>query len=44
MIQMLLKIPSRLSVKLLLMDPAWKPLWNLPEFRKLVTTQYQNGP
>jgi TolB-like protein len=35
-IKLLLSIPSRLSVKLLLLDPAWKPLWNLPEFKKIV--------
>jgi TolB-like protein/Tfp pilus assembly protein PilF len=35
-IRVLLKIPSRLSVKLLLLDPAWKPLWELPEFRKMI--------
>ena len=36
LIEQLLKIPSRLSVKLLLLDPAWKPLWNLPEFKKII--------
>jgi hypothetical protein len=36
-IKLLLPIPSRLSVKLLLLDPAWKPLWNLPEFKKLIS-------
>jgi serine/threonine-protein kinase len=36
-IKLLLSIPSRLSVKMLLLDPAWKPLWNLPEFKKLIT-------
>ena len=35
-IKYLLSIPSRLSVKLLLLDPAWKPLWNLPEFKKII--------
>jgi Flp pilus assembly protein TadD len=35
-IRVLLKIPSRLSVKLLLLDPVWKPLWELPEFRKMI--------
>jgi TolB-like protein len=41
LIEQLLKIPSRVSVKLLLLDPDWKPLWNLPEFKKLVKT-YSN--
>jgi TolB-like protein/Tfp pilus assembly protein PilF len=35
-IKYLLSIPSRLSVKLLLLDPTWKPLWNLPEFKKII--------
>ncbi|MBW6501185.1 MAG: tetratricopeptide repeat protein [Bacteroidales bacterium] len=35
-IKLLLAIPSRLSVKLLLLDPAWKPLWDLPEFKKII--------
>jgi TolB-like protein/Flp pilus assembly protein TadD len=39
-IKILLAMPSRLSVKLLLLDPIWKPLWNLPEFKKL--TDYSN--
>jgi tetratricopeptide (TPR) repeat protein len=34
-IKLLLTIPSGLSVKLLLLDPIWKPLWNLPEFKKI---------
>jgi len=37
-IKLLLTIPSRLSVKLLLLDPAWKPLWNLPEFKKITNS------
>jgi tetratricopeptide (TPR) repeat protein len=37
-IKLLLSIPSRLSVKLLLLDPAWKPLWNLPEFKRIIET------
>jgi TolB-like protein/Flp pilus assembly protein TadD len=36
LIKQLLKTPSNLSVKLLLLDPTWKPLWNLPEFKELV--------
>jgi TolB-like protein len=35
-IKILLNIPSRLSVKLLLLDPVWKPLWNLPEFKEII--------
>jgi tetratricopeptide (TPR) repeat protein len=35
-IKILLSVPSRLSVKLLLLDPAWKPLWNMPEFKKII--------
>ena len=35
-IESLLKIPSRLSIKLLLLDPDWKPLIDLPEFKKLL--------
>jgi TolB-like protein/AraC-like DNA-binding protein/Tfp pilus assembly protein PilF len=31
----LLSVPSTISVNLLLMDPNWKPLWQLPEFKKL---------
>jgi tetratricopeptide (TPR) repeat protein len=37
-IKILLSIPSRLSVKLLMLDPAWKPLWSLPEFKKITNT------
>jgi hypothetical protein len=28
-------------VKLLLLDPAWKPLWNLPDFEKMIDTTTQ---
>lgn len=41
-IKLLLKIPSQLSIKLLLLDPAWKPLWNLPEFKKITKTTIPN--
>jgi tetratricopeptide (TPR) repeat protein len=34
-IKILLSVPSALSVKLLLLDPAWKPLWTLPDFKKI---------
>jgi tetratricopeptide (TPR) repeat protein len=37
-IKYLLSIPSRLSVKLLLLDPTWKPLWSLPKFKKIINT------
>jgi TolB-like protein/Tfp pilus assembly protein PilF len=37
-IKLLLAIPSRLSVKFLHLDPAWKPLWNLAEFKKIIET------
>ena len=35
----LLSVPGILSVKLLLLDPTWEPLWNLPEFKTL-TSKY----
>ncbi|TAL62847.1 MAG: tetratricopeptide repeat protein [Bacteroidetes bacterium] len=35
-IKLLLSLPGPLSTKLLLLDPAWKPLWNLPEFKKII--------
>ena len=37
-IKILLSIPSELSVKLLLLDPAWKPLWDMAEFKKITGT------
>ena len=42
-IEYLLSIPSRLSVKLLQLDPDWKPLWNLPEFKKIINTAPVNA-
>jgi hypothetical protein len=42
-IKLLLTIPSRLSVKLLQLDPAWKPLWNLPEFKKIIKPFSSDG-
>jgi tetratricopeptide (TPR) repeat protein len=32
----LLSIPGVLSVKLLQLDPVWKPLWDHPEFKRLI--------
>jgi tetratricopeptide (TPR) repeat protein len=43
LINQLLNIPSRLSVKLLMLDPAWKPLWNLPEFKRLIYSASTNS-
>jgi TolB-like protein/Flp pilus assembly protein TadD len=40
-IKLLLSVPSRISVKLLLLDPVWKPLWNLPDFKKMIDTTTQ---
>jgi TolB-like protein/Flp pilus assembly protein TadD len=37
-IKLLLSIPGPISTKLLLLDPAWKPLWDLPEFKKIIRT------
>ena len=37
-IKLLLSLPGPLSAKLLLLDPDWKPLWNLPEFKKITNT------
>jgi TolB-like protein/AraC-like DNA-binding protein/Flp pilus assembly protein TadD len=34
-LEYLLAVPGTISVKLLLLDPTWEPLWNLPEFKKL---------
>ncbi len=38
----LLSVPGIISVKLLLLDPTWEPLWNLPEFKKL-EVKYSKG-
>jgi TolB-like protein/Flp pilus assembly protein TadD len=43
LIEQLLKIPSRLSVPMLLLDNAWKPLWGLPEFKKIINTPAVNA-
>ncbi len=37
-IKILLTVPSALSVKMILLDPDWKPLWNLAEFKKISGT------
>jgi len=42
-IKLLLSVPSRLSVKLLLLDPTWKPLWNLPGFKKITNIAAVNA-
>jgi tetratricopeptide (TPR) repeat protein len=39
-IKLLLSLPGPLSVKLLLLDPTWKPLWDLPEFKKIINTTF----
>ena len=41
-IELLLSIPGHLSTKLLQLDPAWKPLWNHPEFKRLIETYSEN--
>jgi TolB-like protein/Flp pilus assembly protein TadD len=38
----LLSLPGPLSVKLLLLDPTWKPLWNLTEFKKITNKYIRN--
>ena len=35
-LEYLLKIPGQLSIPLLKIDPAWKPLRNHPRFKKLI--------
>jgi TolB-like protein/Flp pilus assembly protein TadD len=42
-IRILLNVPSRISAKLLLLDPAWKPLMNLPEFKKIINSTNPDG-
>lgn len=37
----LLSVPTTISVNLLMMDPNWKPLWNLPEFAMLTNKYIQ---
>jgi len=38
----LLSIPGVLSAKLLQLDPIWKPLWDLPEFKELINNYSDN--
>ncbi len=42
LIEELLKNPSDISVKLLLLDPAWKPLWNMEKFKSLTLKYSKN--
>jgi TolB-like protein/Flp pilus assembly protein TadD len=39
----LLSVPGTLSVNLLLLDPTWEPLWNLPEFEILTSKFNRNN-
>ena len=41
-IELLLSIPGHLSTKLLQLDPIWKPLWNHPEFKRLIEIYSEN--
>lgn len=41
-IKLLLSLPGPLSAKLLLLDPTWKPLWNLPEFIRITNSNIPN--
>jgi len=38
----LLSNPGILSAKLLQLDPVWKPLWDLPEFKQLIEKYSEN--
>jgi len=38
----LLANPGELSANILQLDPAWKPLWDLPEFKKLIEKYSDN--
>ena len=41
-IELLLSIPSGLTINLLKLDPVWKPLWDHPEFNKLIEKYAEN--
>ncbi len=41
-LEIVLAHPGPLSVKLLELDPDWKPLWNLPEFKRFTRTTSAN--
>jgi tetratricopeptide (TPR) repeat protein len=34
-IKLLLSLPGPLSIEFLQLDPDWKPLWDIPEFKKI---------
>jgi hypothetical protein len=42
-LEYLLSIPSELTVKLLKIDPVWKPLHSHPRFQKLVRKYSQEA-
>lgn len=35
-VKLLLSIPGPISIKMLLLDQTWKPLWDMPEFKKII--------
>jgi hypothetical protein len=41
-IEYLLKNPSNFSIKLLQLDPVWKPLLNIPEVKTLIKKYSEN--
>ena len=38
----LLKMPTNISIKLLLLDPVWKPINDTPEFKKIIQDYSRN--
>jgi TolB-like protein/tetratricopeptide (TPR) repeat protein len=42
LLEELLKNPSTISLKLLQLDPVWKPLLDMPEFKKLISLYSKN--